>query len=239
MDEISHMGPATYASHTVVTADSAIKIRDDMPLDRAALIGCAVMTGLGAVVNTARVPVGASLAVFGAGGIGLNAIQGGRLCGAFPLIAVDVADAKLDVARSFGATHAIKSGARDPVGAIRDLTSGRGAEFTVVAVGHAGAIQQAWESLAPGGTCVVVGAPPTGQTVAIDPVNLYRDEKRLTGSRYGSSRPLDDFPRLVDLYLAGKLELDRLITERYPLEEINAAHDALAHGETTRGLIVF
>jgi S-(hydroxymethyl)glutathione dehydrogenase/alcohol dehydrogenase len=114
------------------------------------------------------------------------------------------------------------------VAAIRELTSGRGAEFTIVAVGHAGAIQQAWESLAPGGTCVVIGAPPTGQTVAIDPVNLYRDEKRLTGSRYGSSRPLDDFGRLVDLYLGGKLELDALISRQYTLAEVNEAHRALA-----------
>jgi S-(hydroxymethyl)glutathione dehydrogenase / alcohol dehydrogenase len=233
------MGPATYASHTVVSADCAIKIRDDMPLDKAALIGCAVTTGTGAVINTARVPAGASLAVFGAGGIGLNAVQGGRLCGAFPLIAVDVADNKLDFARGLGATHTVNGSQTDPVQAIRDLTAGRGAEFTVVAVGNTSAIQQAWEALAPGGTCVVIGAPPPGDNVAVNPVNLYRDEKRLTGSRYGSSRPLDDFARFVDLYLAGKLELDALITRQYALEDVNEAHRALAAGENMRGLIVF
>jgi S-(hydroxymethyl)glutathione dehydrogenase / alcohol dehydrogenase len=237
--DITHMGPATYASHTVVSADCAIKIRDDMPLDKAALIGCAVTTGTGAVINTARVPAGASLAVFGAGGIGLNAVQGGRLCGAFPLIAVDVADNKLDFARGLGATHTVNGSQTDPVQAIRDLTAGRGAEFTVVAVGNTSAIQQAWEALAPGGTCVVIGAPPPGDNVAVNPVNLYRDEKRLTGSRYGSSRPLDDFARFVDLYLAGKLELDALITRQYALEDVNEAHRALAAGENMRGLIVF
>lgn len=233
------MGPATYATHSVVAADSAIKIRADMPLDKAALIGCAVTTGTGAVINTARVPAAASLAVFGAGGIGLNAIQGGRLCGAFPLIAVDVADNKLEFARILGATHTLNGSASDPVHAIRDLTGGRGAEYTVVAVGNTSAIQQAWDALAPGGTCVVIGAPPGGQTVTVDPVNLYRDEKRLTGSRYGSSRPLDDFGRLVDLYLGGRLELDALITREYSLDEINEAHRALAAGENMRGLIVF
>jgi S-(hydroxymethyl)glutathione dehydrogenase/alcohol dehydrogenase len=237
--EIAHMGPATYATHTIISADGAVKIRDDMPLDKAALIGCAVTTGAGAVINTARVPAGASLAVFGTGGIGLNAVQGGRLCGAFPLIAVDIADNKLDFARRLGASHAVNARDTDPVAAIRDLTNGRGAEYTIVAVGSSAAIQQAWEALAPGGTCVVIGAPPTGETVAILPVHLYRDEKRLTGSRYGSSRPLDDFARLVDLYLGGRLELDALITREYALSEINEAHRALAAGENMRGLLVF
>ncbi|MBV9174190.1 MAG: Zn-dependent alcohol dehydrogenase [Chloroflexi bacterium] len=237
--DITHMGPATYATHTIVSADSAIKIRADMPLDKAALIGCAVTTGAGAVINAARVPAGASLAVFGVGGVGLNAVQGGRLCGAFPLIAVDVADNKLEFARGLGATHVVNAAQVDPVPAIRDLTSGRGAEYCVVTVGHTGSIQQAWDALASGGTCVVVGAPPPGQTIAVDPAYLYRDEKRLTGSRYGSSRPLDDFGRLIDMYLGGRLELDRLITRQYGLEEVNEAHRALAAGENARGLLVF
>jgi Zn-dependent alcohol dehydrogenase len=198
-----------------------------------------VTTGVGAVINTARVPAGASLAVFGVGGIGLNAVQGGRLCGAFPLIAVDIADNKLEFARGLGATHVVNSTRTDAVGAIRDLTYGRGSEHSVVAVGSVVAIQQAWDALAPGGTCVVVGAPPTGEVVAIQPVNLYRDEKRLTGSRDGSSRPLDDFPRLVDLYPSGRLQLDALITRRYELHEVNEAHRALAAGENMRGLLAF
>jgi S-(hydroxymethyl)glutathione dehydrogenase/alcohol dehydrogenase len=237
--EIAGMGPATYATHTIVSADSAVKIREDMPLDKAALIGCAVTTGTGAVITTARVPAGASLAIFGAGGIGLNAVQGGRLCGAYPLIAVDIADNKLEFAHGLGASHVINSSHMDPLQAIRDLTHGRGAEYTVVAVGSTSAIQQAWDALAPGGTCVVIGAPPAGESIAVQPVNLYRDEKRLTGSRYGSSRPLDDFARFVDLYLAGRLELDAMITRQYELQEVNEAHRALAAGENMRGVLVF
>lgn len=236
---VAQMGPSTYASATIVSADSAVKIRSDMPLDIAALIGCAVTTGAGAVINTARVPAGASVAIFGLGGIGLNAVQGARLCGAYPLVGVDVAANKLAFAETLGATHTINAGMTDPVCGIRELTAGRGAEFTFVTVGSSEAITQAWNALAPGGTCVVVGAPPTGETVPINPVALYRDEKRLTGSRYGSSRPIDDFPRLVDLYLSGRLELERLITRRYTLDEVNEAHRALSAGENVRGLIVF
>jgi len=237
--DVQHMGPATYATHTVVSAESVVPIRPDMPLDKAALIGCAVTTGAGAVLNTAGVRAGQSLAIFGAGGIGLNAVQGGRLCGAFPLIAVDLAENKLAFARGLGATHTINAGLGDPVQAIRALTAGRGADYTVVAVGSGPAIQAAWDALAPGGTCVVIGAPPPEVRVAVNPVDLYRDEKRLTGSRYGSSRPLDDFGRFVDLYLAGKLELDALITRQYPLDDVNEAHRALAAGENMRGLLVF
>jgi S-(hydroxymethyl)glutathione dehydrogenase/alcohol dehydrogenase len=237
--DIKHFGPATYASEMVLPDNSVVKIRDDMPLEKAALIGCAVTTGVGSVINTARVPTGASLAIFGTGGIGLNAIQGGRLCGAFPLIAVDVADNKLEFARSMGATHTV-NGARDNVvDSIKALTAGRGAEYTVVAVGSTQAMQQAWDATAPGGTCVVIGAPASSERISIDPMALYRDEKRLTGSRYGSARVLDDFGRLIDLYLGGKLQLDELITKRYGLDEINEAHRALAAGENMRGLVVF
>ncbi len=174
-ESILHFGPATYATEMIVPESCAVKIRDDMPLDKAALIGCAVTTGVGAVINTARVPSGASLAIFGTGGIGLNAIQGGRLCGAYPLIAVDVADNKLEFAQSLGATHAVNGSREDPVQAIRALTAGRGAEYTVVAVGNIQAMQQAWDATAPGGTCVVIGAPPSEQRIQVDPMHLYRD----------------------------------------------------------------
>lgn len=237
--DIKHFGPSTYASEMVVPENSAVKIRDDMPLDKAALIGCAVTTGAGAVINTARVRAGASLAIFGTGGIGLNAIQGGRLSGAYPLIAVDVADNKLEFARSLGATHTVNGARENVVEVIRACTDGRGAEYTVVAVGSVPAMQQAWDGLAPGGTCVVIGAPASGERMTVDPMNLYRDEKHLTGSRYGSARVFDDFGRFVDLYLGGKLELDALVTKQYGLADINEAHRALAAGENMRGLILF
>jgi S-(hydroxymethyl)glutathione dehydrogenase / alcohol dehydrogenase len=215
--DIKHFACSTYASEMV----------------------CAVTTGAGAVINTARVKAGASLAIFGTGGIGLNAIQGGRLCGAYPLIAVDVADNKLEFARALGATHTVNGSRDNVVESIRRLTDERGAEFTVVAVGSIPAMQQAWDALAPGGTCVVIGAPASTERMTVDPLNLYRDEKHLTGSRYGSARVFDDFARFVDLYLAGKLELDQLVTKQYSLEDVNEAHRALAAGENMRGLIMF
>jgi S-(hydroxymethyl)glutathione dehydrogenase/alcohol dehydrogenase len=209
-----------------------------MPLDKAALIGCSVMTGVGAVINTANVPVGASLAVFGCGGVGLNAVQGGVLAGAHPIIAIDIVDGKLELATRLGATHRLRADQDDVAQALRDIT-GRGLDYAIVAVGNAWSVQQAWAALAPGGTCVMLGIMPSGEHLSIDPTRLYGTENRLIGSRYGSALPSVDFPRLVDLYLAGKLHLDELITRRYPLQAINEAHRALAAGENARGLLVY
>ena len=229
---------ASFAPHSVVPESCAVPIRKDMPLDKAALIGCSVMTGTGAVLNTARVPAGASLAVFGAGGIGLNAIQGGELVSATPLIAVDTNDAKLAYARDFGATHTINSRQEDPVAAIQRLTDG-GADYTVVAVGNADVMRQAYDALAPGGTCVVIGIPSTGSILALEAHGIAAREKRLVGSCYGSASVKADFPRMVELYMSGKLKIDQLITRRYGVDEANEAFRALAAGEVARGLIVF
>lgn len=237
--DVYHYGTvATYGSYAVIGATNAVKIRDDMPLDRAALIGCSVMTGVGAVLNTARVPAGASLAVFGCGGIGLNAVQGGRIVGAEPLIAVDVADNKLDFARAMGATHSLNATRADVPDAIRAITN-RGVDYAVVTVGDVGAAQQALDSLAKGGTCVMVGVPPSGQTIQVEPRALVANERRLIGSNYGSARPFADFGRLINLYLAGKLKIDELITKRYTIHEANEAFRDLAAGSLARGLIVF
>jgi S-(hydroxymethyl)glutathione dehydrogenase/alcohol dehydrogenase len=238
--DVYHYGPATYASELIVPQTCAVKIRPDMPLDKAALIGCSVMTGVGAVINTARVPAGESLAVFGCGGVGLNAIQGGRIAAAYPLIAVDVADNKLDFAKSLGATHTVNSSRESPAEAIKRITV-RGADYAIVAVGHVGAIHQAWDSLASGGTCVVIGLPPLGQKIELDPFSLvaFGHERRLVASRYGSARIFEDFARLADLYLAGILRIDELITRRYTPDEANEGFRALAAGENARGLIVF
>jgi S-(hydroxymethyl)glutathione dehydrogenase/alcohol dehydrogenase len=229
---------ATYASRTVVHESSAIRIDPAMPLDRAALVGCSVMTGVGAVLNTARVPAGAAMAVFGTGGVGLNVVQGGAMVAAHPIIAVDVKPARLDHAQALGATHAVDASKEEPAAAIRRIT-GRGADFTFVAVGDARAVGQAADALAPGGTCVVIGVPPTGQTIPLDVRPLVTGERAIVGSSYGGARTREDLPRLVALYQAGKLKIDELITKRYGLEEANEAFRALAAGELGRGLIVF
>jgi S-(hydroxymethyl)glutathione dehydrogenase / alcohol dehydrogenase len=229
---------ATYASQTVVHESCAIRIDKNMPLDRAALIGCSVMTGVGAVINTAAVPPGASMAVFGAGGVGLNVVQGGALVAAHPVIAVDVKAAKLEHAQALGASHAIDAAREDPVAAIRRLTR-LGADYTFVAVGDTRAVSQAIEALAPGGTCVLIGVPETGATVPLDVRPVVTAERMIRGCSYGSARTREDLPRLVSLYLAGKLKVDQLITRRYGLDEANEAFRALAAGELARGLIVF
>lgn len=229
---------ASFGPMSVVPESCVVPISHEMPLEKAALIGCSVMTGAGAVLNTARVPAGASLAVFGAGGIGLNAIQGGELVGAWPIIAVDTVDSKLEFARGFGASHVVNAQRDDPVAAIRQRT-GRGADYTVVAVGHAGAMRQAYDATAPGGTCVVIGIPPSGTTLTLEAHTIAAREKRLVGSLYGSASVKADFPRMVELYLSGKLKIDQLITHRYGIEDVNEAFRALAAGEVARGLIVF
>ena len=229
---------ATYASSTVVHESCAIKIDPSVPLDRAALIGCSVMTGVGAVINTAAVPPGASIAVFGVGGVGLNVVQGGALVAAHPVIAVDVKPAKLDHARALGATHVVDASHDDAVAAIRRITR-LGADYTFVAVGDTRAVQHAIEALAPGGTCVLIGVPETGATLPLDVRPLVTAERVIRGSSYGSARTREDLPRLATLYLAGKLQIDQLITRRYGLDEANEAFRALAAGELARGLIVF
>ena len=228
---------ASHADYSTMPESCAIPIRDDMPLEMAALIGCSVMTGVGSVLNTAQVPAGASMAVFGTGGIGLNVVQGGALVAAHPIIAVDVLANKLEYARRLGASHLVDASEVDPVEAIRDITR-RGADFTFVAVGNAKAINQAWDALAPGGTCVLIGLPATDATVTFTAMSLQANEKVIRGSRYGSARMREDFPRMVELYKSGKLRIDEMINRRFALEETDAAYKALAAGELARGLIV-
>ena len=237
-EPLYHFGTvASHSDFTTIPESCAIPIRNDMPLETAALIGCSVMTGVGSVLNTAQVPAGASMAVFGTGGIGLNVIQGGALVGANPIVAVDVLPNKLEYARHMGATHGVDASKDDPVEAIRDITR-RGADFTFVAVGNTKAITQAWEATAHGGQCVLIGLPATDATVTFTALSLQSNEKVLRGSRYGSARMRDDFPRMVDLYLGGKLKIDELINRRFTLDETDIAYKALAAGELARGLIV-
>jgi S-(hydroxymethyl)glutathione dehydrogenase/alcohol dehydrogenase len=188
------------------------------------------------VLNTAKVEAGESLAVFGCGGVGLNAVQGGRIANAYPLIAVDIADNKLEFARQMGATHTINSTREDAPARVRELT-GRGADYTVVAAGVAQATEQAWASLAVGGTCVAISAG--GPEVRIPSGSLSIPERTLKGSCYGSARPREDFQRLISLHLSGKLLLDELITKRYSIHEATEAFEDLEQGLLARGLIVF
>lgn len=233
-----HFGPATYAAHTVVDASAAIPIRRDLPLDTAALIGCAVATGVGAVVNTSGARFGSSVAVFGCGGVGLNAIQGARLVGAHPIVAVDLVEERLDLARKLGATHSVVA---DAPSADEELSkiSGGGFDATILAVGAIPAFEQAWAATGRGGTCVIVGRTPDGESVSFNPQTIHTGARRLAGSIYGAMRPAVDFPKLADLAIDGRLALDELVTKRYPIDQANDAFKALAGGQLARGLLVF
>ncbi len=228
---------ACFAERSVVPESSLVKIRDDMPLDRAALIGCGVMTGVGAVINTAKVQAGSVVAVIGCGGVGLNVVQGASLSGAAKIIAVDVSDFKLELAQRFGATHTVNATKDEPVGAIRQLSPG-GADYAFEVIGRPETMRQAYDATRRGGMTVVVGLAPAGAEVSI-PAGSLLQEKVLTGSSYGGARPRIDMPKLVDLYLTGKLMLDELISRRYPLDGINDAFQALREGEVARSVIHF
>lgn len=228
----------SFAERVVVHESQAIRINPDMPFDKAALIGCAVMTGVGAVVNTAKVEPGATMAVFATGGVGLNVIQGGALIGASKIIAVDLLDNKLEFARKSGATHTINSGQQDPIKAIKEITDGRGVDYAFDAIGLPKVSRWAYDATRRGGTTVIVGMAPTGAEIPI-PGSIPGDAKTVKGCFYGSTRPAVDFPRLVDLYLQGKLQLDQLVSRHYRLDEVNEAFAALARGDNARGVIVF
>lgn len=227
-----------FSEYTTVSRTLVQKIPKEMPLDRAALLACGVSTGFGAVVNRAQVKPFSSVVVMGAGGVGMNALQGAAYCGAYPIIAVDIDDKKLETAKRFGATHTLNSAKeKDPVDIVRQLTSGRGAEYIFVTVGNVNALRQGWLMSAPRGMTVVIGIMK-GDLSAFAPFE-FLSEKVLTGCGGGSLRLSIDIPNLVMLYQTGKLKLDELITARYPLERINEAIESLEKGEALRNLIMF
>jgi S-(hydroxymethyl)glutathione dehydrogenase / alcohol dehydrogenase len=203
-----------------------------------AIVSLLVAAGVGAVLNQAQVKPGSSAAIIGCGGVGLSALLGCKLAGCHPIIAVDVLESKLEAASGLGATATVRSGQEDPVERIRSLTGG-GVDHAIVAVGAAPVMETAVTSLGRSGQCVLVGAPPFGTAMSVDPFLLVGSERRLVGSRYGSSNPQVAFPQLVDLYLAGKLKLDELITNRYPMHKVNEASAALASGADIRGVLTF
>jgi alcohol dehydrogenase len=231
-----HLGVSGFAERTVVHARSAVKIEHDLPPDIAALFGCAVMTGAGAVVNTARVPPGASVAVFGLGGVGLAAVLGAAASGAHPIIAVDPLPAKLDLAREIGATHLVRAG-EGAVAEIRAITAG-GAEYVFESVGNEVVLAQAYAATRRGGTTVATGLPHPSKQFAVSAVSLVAEERVVRGSYMGSAVPLRDLPRFVALYRAGKLPVDKLLTHRLRLEDINEGFDRLAEGSAVRQVVM-
>jgi Zn-dependent alcohol dehydrogenase len=230
-----HLGVSGFADRSVASTSSLVKIGQDVPLARAALFGCALATGVGSIINTARVRPGESVAVFGLGGVGLSAVMGAVLAGAHPVIAVDRIPEKLDLAAKLGATHQVAAG-DDAEEEIRDLTGG-GVDWAVECVGSAAVLAQAYATARRGGAAVSVGLPHPSQQLQIPAVTLVANEKRILGSYMGSSVPRRDVPRMIGLYQAGKLPVDLLVTGSIPLEDINIGLDRLATGEAVRQVV--
>lgn len=234
----SYLSVASFGEYAVVPESGAIKVDADVDPSLAALVGCAVTTGIGAVINTAAVEPGATVAVIGCGGVGLSTVMGAALSSASRIIAVDLSAEKLALAAKAGATDTIDARDIDVPAAIQELTGG-GVDYAFEAIGRARTIEQAYESLAPGGSAIVVGQVPTGVTIEIDPMAMSGRELTLKGSNYGSARPSIDFARILDFHRRGAIDLDLLIGARIPLDRINDAFDALREGTTARTVIEF
>ena len=232
-----HLGVSGFAARTVVSVRSAVAIDATLPPEIAALFGCAVMTGAGAVINTARVPPGASVVVFGLGGVGLAAVLGAVACGANPIVVVDTLSDKLELALSLGATHAVRAG-ENAVAEIRAVTRG-GADFAFESVGSEVVLAQAYAATRRGGMTVATGLPHPSRQFSVPAVSLVAEERTVRGSYMGSAVPLRDLPRFVALYRAGKLAVDRLLTHRLTLDQVNEGFDRLADGAAVRQVIVF
>ena len=228
-----------FAEKIVIPAQACHKIPDSVPMDVACLIGCSVTTGVGAVINQPSIRPGSTVAVFGAGGVGLNTIQGARLINAERIITIDIYDHKLEFAYKFGATDVVNARNTDPVTFIKKLTNGRGVDFGFDTYGSDVTTEQMVKVVAKGGTGVIVGLAPEGVNAGIDMVDMVRNQKSLVGSYYGTTSPHETFSKLIEFYLKGRIDVDNLITRRYSLEDINVAYDALANGEDGRGVIIF
>ena len=232
-----HLGVSGFAQHIVTSARSAVRIDPSLPMDIAALFGCAVMTGVGAVVNTARVPPGASVAVFGLGGVGLACVLGAVASGAYPIVAVDPLAEKRALAVSLGATHAVEAG-EGAVADVRAATDG-GAVYVFESVGSEAVLAQAYAATRRGGTTVATGLPHPEKTFSVPAVSLVAEERTVRGSYMGSAVPRRDLPRFVAMYRAGRLPVERLLTDRLTLNEINEGFDRLADGQAVRQVVVF
>ena len=228
----------SYAEQMLVHENACVKVRDDVPMDRLALIGCGATTGLGAVLNTAAVEPGSTVCVVGCGGVGLNCIQGAALAGALRIIAVDTVETKLTMAREFGATDVIDASSGDVVERIRDLTDD-GVDYSFEAIGLKQTAEQCYQMLRPGGTATVIGMIPEGTMIEIDAGGFLRRERKLQGSSMGSNRFRTDMPRYVEFYLQGRLKLDELVSQHMKLEQINEAFADMKGGNVARSVILF
>ena len=228
---------SSFAEQMLIHEHAVVRITKDMPLDRAALIGCGVTTGVGAVFRTAKVEPGATVAVIGCGGIGLNCIQGARIAGAGRIIAVDLNPDKLELAQQFGATDVVNAAEGDAVAQVKELTRG-GVEYSFEAIGLKVAAEQAFRMLRAGGTATVIGMIPVGTNIEIHGADLL-SEKKIQGSNMGSNRFRVDMPRYIDLYLQGRLKLDELVSARITLDQINEGFATMKQGSVARSVIVF
>ena len=233
-----HLGVSAFSQFTVAAQESLVKIDATLPLAKAALFGCAVVTGVGAVVNTAHVEAGTSVAVFGMGGVGLSAVMGASAVGAYPIIAVDRVDDKLKLAREVGATHTVNAAQDDPVAAIKEIGGG-GADYAFESVGSEVVLTQAYLATRCGGTTITVGLPAPSKMFSVPALGIVAEERTIKGSFMGSSVPRRDIPRYIGMYQAGILPIDKLHTHTLQLDEINTGFDRLAQAQAVRQIIAF
>ena len=232
-----HCGVSGYSQYTIAVPGSLVKIDKDLPFEMATLFGCAVSTGTGAAMNTANIRPGQSVAVFGMGGVGLAALMGAKACNAGQIIAVDLLDSKLEMARNLGATHVISAKDNDPVEVIQDLTRG-GVEIAFESAGNATVLAQAYESTMRGGTTVAIGLPHPDHQFSVPAVTLSAMEKTVKGSYQGSCVPSRDIPKFIDMFHVGQLPVNQLLTDTIKLEDINEGFDRLHKGEVARQVIL-
>ena len=230
---------ASYAEQMLVHEHSVVKVRDDIPFEVLALIGCGVTTGVGAALNTARVEAGSTVAVLGCGGVGLSVVQGARIAGAGRIIAVDTVETKLGMARELGATDVVDASGGDVVEKVMGLTNNRGVDYAFEAVGTKQTSEQAFEMLDDGATAYVLGMVPEGTKIEISADTFLRRERRIQGSTMGSNHFRIDMPRYIDFYLDGRLKVDEMVSQRMKLEQINEAFDDMKQGHVARTVLIF
>ena len=228
---------SSFAEQMLVHEHAIVKIREEMPLDRAALIGCAVTTGVGSVFHTAKVEPGSTVAVIGCGGVGLSCVNGAALAGAGRIIAVDMNEGKLEMAKTFGATDVVNGASGDAVEQVKELTQG-GVQYAFEAIGLKATAEQAFKMLRPGGAATIIGMIPAGVKIELTG-SAFLQEKKIQGSMMGSNRFRVDMPRFVDFYLNGKLHLDEMVSKRVGLADVNQAFEDMKTGQLARSVIVF